>query len=208
MHRARTQDAKERRRQVLLEAALDEFFERGFAAARMQDVAARAGVSKGTVYLYFDSKTDLFRALVEAFAMPNLDRIDALARSTPTFAELMTRLAAFAPDLVGRSRLPKLMKVLVGDSHAFPDVVSAYRRDIIDRVIAALTAAVERAVASGEIATRDAHLTARLIVAPIAMSGLWQAVFAGSGGPPVDLERLFALHADTLTSALSTQRGS
>ena len=69
MQRARSEAAKDTRRQALLTAALDEFFERGFAAARMDDIARRAGFSKGTLYLYFDSKEALFASLIETFAL-------------------------------------------------------------------------------------------------------------------------------------------
>ena len=75
MRRARSEDAKDERRQLLLSAALDEFFERGFSAARIEDIAQRASLSKGTVYLYFDSKEALFLALIEDLATPNIEQI-------------------------------------------------------------------------------------------------------------------------------------
>ena len=81
MQRARSQTDKDARRQLLLQAALDEFFERGFAAARMEDIARRVDLSKGTVYLYFKSKDDLFRALIEEHALPNLETIEMITRT-------------------------------------------------------------------------------------------------------------------------------
>ena len=84
MLRARSIEAKVDRQQALLSAALDTFFDYGFAASRMEEIASRAGVSKGALYLYFDSKEALFKALIEHHAIPNLERIEAIAAAAPT----------------------------------------------------------------------------------------------------------------------------
>lgn len=205
MPRARTPDAKDERRQQLLEAALDEFYERGFAAARMEDIARRAQLSKGAVYLYFSSKEELFRALIETFARPNLEHVDALMDAAPTFDEALGRLAAFAPAMIRARRVPKLFKIIVGDSQGFPDLVRTYREEVLERLLQRLGRVVARAVEAGEIAPVDPALTARLILAPIALSGLWQAVFARDDDAPVDLETLLRLHAETLSRALARE---
>ena len=83
MKRARTKKAKDERRLALLRAGLDEFFERGFTAARMDDISKRAGLSKGALYLYFSSKEELFKSLVEEYAVPNVERIEAMTRAAP-----------------------------------------------------------------------------------------------------------------------------
>ena len=203
MKRARSEDAKDARRQALLVAAMDQFYERGFAAARMQDIARRAGLSKGTLYLYFDSKDDLFRALIDTFAVPNLEAIEAMTASAPSFADALDAIAAFAPGVVRESNLPKLMKVLAGDSHNFPDIIQSYRSDVLDRVLGAIAALLERARDAGEIAVEHPGLMARLVVAPMAMSMLWQAVFGRTKGADVDVETLFELHAQNLARALA-----
>lgn len=201
MKRARSQDAKDARRESLLTAAMDEFYERGFAAARMQDIAKRARLSKGTLYLYFDSKRDLFRALIDTFAVPNLEAIEAMTASAPSFDDALDAIAEFAPRLVRESNLPKLMKVLAGDSHNFPDIIQSYRTDVLDRVLAATAGMLERARDAGEIAVDQPGLAARLVVAPMAMSMLWQAVFGHTKGERVDVEKLFELHATNLRHA-------
>src|SRR5262245_40274244 len=89
----RWQRRKENRPAELLDAALNEFFEKGFAAARLEDIAARAGVSKGTIYLYFDSKEDVFEALVRAIPQANVETARALVSDTSVPADqLVERL--------------------------------------------------------------------------------------------------------------------
>lgn len=207
MQRARTDQAKDDRRQALLSAALDEFFDRGFAASRMDDVAKRAGLSKGTVYLYFDSKDALFKALIEQLTSPNIARIEAIAAEAPSIETALERIAAFAPVLIRQSNLPRLMKVLIGDSHLFPDLINTYRKDVLERLLAIVAGVLEKAAARGEIEVQDPHLTARLVMAPVALSGLWEAVFGREASAEVDLETLFKIHASFLLKALRPEGG-
>ncbi len=203
MQRARSDDDKDTRRQLLLEAALDEFFERGFSAARMEDIARRADLSKGTLYLYFDSKEDLFREIIAHFAMPNLELFRGMLTTAPGFVDAMDRLAAFAPFMIRHSRVPKLMKVMIGDSHNFPAIILEYRKHVLDEVFDLIGGLLERAKASGEIDVEAPHLAARIIVGPVVLSGIWQAVFARTTGGDVDLDSLFRMHAEVMKKAFA-----
>ena len=205
MLRARTIEAKDARRRAVLNAALDEFFERGFTAARMDDIARRAGLSKGALYLYFDSKEELFSGLVETIAMPNLERVEQLVGTTRSPTEAIRLLMAFAPRLIVGSPLPRIVKVLIADSGAFPEVVRDYRRQVIDRVLGAIARLLERGRATGEFQVDDPHLAARLVVAPIVLSAMWRVVFETDPEAQVDVEALFALHEQFLLRALSAK---
>jgi AcrR family transcriptional regulator len=205
MRRARTDEAKEDRRGAILSAALDEFFERGFAAAKMDDIARRTGVSKGTVYLYYPSKDAVFEALIEAVVVPTVARIEAAAGAAPSALLGIRALAMLAPTLLRTSSLPRLMKVMIGDARTFPDVVRRYRTEVIERILGMIAAMLARAMESGEIRRSDPALTARLVVAPVVLSGVWEIVFNLDGEASVDLEALFALHADTLERALRAE---
>ncbi len=112
-------------------------------------------------------------------------------------------IAAFAPELIRKSDVPKLMKVLVGDATTFPEVVRAYRRAVLDRLLAALSALLARGHEAGEIHAPDPVLTARLVIAPVALSGLWQVMFGKDRTARVDLDALFSLHVDMLSRALA-----
>lgn len=196
--RARTDAARDARRHALLDAALDEFFERGFTAARTDDIARRAGFSKGTLYLYFPSKEALFNELVERLTSPNLAQLEQITATAPSLGIALDRFAAFAPQLIRTSDLPRLMKVLIGDSQGFPETVKSYRENVLDRVLAAIGAVLAAAKKRGEIDVGDPQLVARLVIAPVLFSGIWQAMFAADPDAQVDLESLFREHVELL----------
>ncbi len=202
MKRARTEQAKEQRRETILKAALDEFYERGYAAALTDRIAERAGVSKGTLYLYFANKDELFRALIDSLAKPQLERLEMIADHAPSLEVALSSIAEFAPEFVRHSDMPKLLKVLVGESQSFPEVIAGYRKDIIDRVLSLIAGLLKNANNKGEIEIDDPLLTARLVVAPIIFSAIWQAVFAVADKKPVDLHALFQMHVRFLLKAM------
>jgi AcrR family transcriptional regulator len=205
--RARTDEAKDARRQALLDAALDEFFERGFTAARTHDIAKRAGLSKGTLYLYFDSKEALFAELIESLTSPHLTHIEEIADNATSVLDAIDRFTEFAPHLVRTSDLPRLLKVLIGDSQHFPDTLKRYRQRVLDRVLAAIGSVLEAAKARGEIEIGDPNLVARLVIAPVLFSGLWQALFGADPDAEVDLEALFREHARLLRRGMASRGG-
>ncbi len=208
--RARSEQAKDKRRRALLAAALEEFFARGFTAARMEDVARRAGLSKGTLYLYVDSKQELFVELIRTIAMPKVERIEQIADSIENSHEAIRTILAVAAVMVRESPLPRVVKVLIAESGAFPEVVRSYREQVLDRVFAALARILERGRAAGELKIRNADLAVRLVVAPIIFSAIWRVVFETGDEDRLDLESLYQLHADTLLHGLSATdpRGS
>ena len=120
MQRARTEQAKDERKSALLKAALDEFYERGFTAARMEDIANRADLSKGTIYLYFNSKETLFSELIQSLTQPNIHKLEAIAQDAPSISDAIQAIAKFAPVMIQHSDVPRLMKVLIGESNTFP----------------------------------------------------------------------------------------
>ena len=203
MKRATTDADRDARREVIIRAALDEFFESGFHAARMDDIARRAGLSKGAVYLYFDTKEALFNAIINTIAVPTVDRIEAISQRAPTAAHAIHDLCAMAPQMIRHSPLPQVIKILIGDGSRFPAVVARYRRDVVERALAALTDVLARGHRRGELHAPEAALMARLVVAPVLLSAIWQILFAPSeDAQPVDLDALFALHRNNVLSAL------
>ncbi len=205
MRRARTQEAKHDRRAAFAAAALDEFYEKGFAAARMEDIARRAGLSKGALYLYFDSKEALFEAVVENFAMPNVARLEAIAEAADGAGAVIDALTALAPVIIREGRIPKIVKVLIGDAPAFPAVATAYRQNVIDRVLAAITRVLRNAKATGEIDIGDPALAARLIAAPMILSAVWRIVFEHDDEVRIDLNALFLQHGVMLKRAFKME---
>lgn len=204
MQRARTHDEKGQRRDALLAAALNVFFEKGYAAARLDDIAARAGVSKGTIYLYFESKEDLFLGLIESVALPRVERVLAQLDSVADLTMALDRMAALAPVLIRDTDMPRLLKVLIGDSQTFPPMVTRWREGVIEPILAHLAELLSRASEQGDCEIADPALTARLVVAPILLSAIWQAVFSPTNDA-VDLDTLFQHHRDMLLRGLGVK---
>lgn len=208
MLRARSDEAKDERRQALLTAALDEFFEKGFSATRMDDIARRAKLSKGTLYLYFNSKEAMFRALIETFAMPNLEVIEQITNSAASLREALSNFARFAPVLIRHTEMPRLLKVMAGDSHLFPETVRTLREELVEQVLGLIAGMLRRARDAGEIDIDNPELTARIVMAPVVLSALWQAIFNSRGEAEVDLEQLFQIHESMMLRALDPRSAS
>jgi AcrR family transcriptional regulator len=162
---------EERPRQIL-DAALSAFAEHGIASAKLEEIAARAGVSKGTIYLYFQSKEELFREVVRLVVVPLIARGDEeLARGTATeqlTSYLSQQWTVFAlPDSEGWVRLVLL------ELHKYPDLAQFYRTEVIERSNRVLGDIVRRGVASGEFRPLDPECAVRMIKAVILMHVLW-----------------------------------
>lgn len=210
MQRARTQEDKQKRQKAILDAALEIFFQSGFKAARMDDIAKRAGVSKGTLYLYFPSKGAVFEGLIDTIAMPNLTLLQNIARDSHDVPTAIRNLFSVVPTLLQSSDMPRLTKIIIGESNTFPGTVNAYRRTIIDPMLETISSVLETGHNRGEISIQDPMLTTRLLFAPIAFSGMWEIVFSrndkNNPKAQVDLDALMQLHADLFIRAITPQK--
>jgi AcrR family transcriptional regulator len=187
----------------IAEAALAVFAEKGFAAARVEDIAARAGVSKAALYRYYPTKTDLFRAVVVEAVAPNIDRIQALADAYPgKLADLLPlvlqRLAAAAET----APLGAVAKMVIGESRNFPDLARVWHDTVASRGLALIGGLIERAQARGEVRTGDPRLYAVSIMGPMLLGILWREIFEAVGGAPMPLADLAAQHARTVLMGL------
>ena len=199
---------KEARHQEIVDAGLTVFGERGFAAARLEDVAARAGVSKGTLYLYFPNKEELFKAVVREAILPNLEMAERLLAGSqgPSFAVLETLLTLFAARIL-KTRAGAIPKLIIAEAGNFPDLARFYHEEVIRRAFALLAAVLERGVARGEFRPVDVDSTVRLIVAPMLMSALWRSSFEALEDRPLDVPALLKAHLDALRRALAPEGG-
>jgi len=200
--RAISQDAKAEIKQLMLRAALDEFYENGFAAARMDDIAKRCDYSKGTLYLYFTSKEALFYGLIETIAKPNQTRLIKMMTSAPSAQSAIKAVTEFMPYIIENSQLPRLIKILIGDSGAFPEIVQLYKEQVIEQALDAFTAVFQRSNASGETHITEPELFCRLVVSPVIFSAVWKAVFAKKGEMGFDLQAFFKLHQKIILNSL------
>lgn len=192
----------ESRPEEILDAALDEFTERGFDAARMEDIARRAGLSKGGVYLYFESKESLLKALIEAKVAPLAHQAGALARAGA--ADPLTALKALARVAAARVADPRLFAVprlVIGVSGRFPDVADYYRTHVVDIARGALESLIDAAMAAGAIRRVDTKAVARAFIGPLFFEAMWMHVLRGESalGSP---EKLIDSHFDILLNGL------
>ncbi len=192
---------KEARPAEIVEAGLLEFADKGFAAARLEDVATRAGIAKGTIYRYFESKEALFEAALLSRAMPVLDGVEAAVDTFPGSSEdllrlLITRIHA---ELVG-SDLHILLRVIIADGVRFPAISEAYYHRILSKGRALLRRIVERGVARGEFEAGAAADLPMVAIAPALMAAIWRMTF--DRYDPIVPERFLAAHLDLVLNGL------
>lgn len=184
-------------------AALEVFAEKGFAAAKLDEIARRAGVSKGTLYLYFEDKADLFRAVVRSAVSPNLDAIQgAVAALDVPFASLYPMLLARFAEMTGRVPIGAVAKMVIGESRNFPELAKVWHDEVVGKAVETITALVERAQERGEVRPGEARLYAFSMMAPLVMGVLWQEILQPAGGAPLDMEELARQHAATLLTGM------
>jgi AcrR family transcriptional regulator len=184
-------------------AALQVFAERGFAATRLEEVAKRAGVSKGTVYLYFESKEALFKAAVESAVLPALEAGEALAADHSLRpAEALRAFIFWWWEKVGASELGALPKLLVAEVGNFPELGKWFHENLIMRGKRAAASIIERGVASGEFRRVEPADVARIMFAQMFSYVLWRRAFGPAMTDLPEPEAYFATVVDVLINGL------
>lgn len=159
----------------LTSAALALFVEKGFAATRLDDVAARAGVSKGTVYLYFKSKEDLFKAVIRESIVPALEEGEAIAAAHQGDSRsLLQKVLNGWWQLIGGTALAGVPKLMISEARNFPEVAKFYHEHAIQRGRRLIVGVLERGIAAGEFRAIDVNLAFDIIIAPLLMRAIWR----------------------------------
>jgi len=198
---------KDARPAEIVEAAFEVFAEKGFAAARLDDIAARAGVSKGALYLYFDTKEALFQAVVRDRVAPNLAAVAALAdQYNGPFADLARLLLPTAAQRIVSSGAAKVAKMVIGESRNFPELARFWHAEIIGPVLGIFRRRIEAAQAAGELRPGDSRNMAFALVGPLLMGMLWREVMEPIGAEPLDFERLAREHVETALGGMLARR--
>jgi len=189
--------AQEDRRQAILDAALDSFAEHGYSAARIEDVAARAGVAKGTIYLHFADKRSLFEALARNAAAPMLEHVGEMLRIDAPIHQLLAALVEQFREQVLRTRRAEVFRLVISESRRFPEIAEFYHREVISKLLPMLGALLARAHARGELRDDAAARFPHLLIAPLLLSVLWEGLFKLY--EPLDTGALLAAHIELLT---------
>jgi AcrR family transcriptional regulator len=166
---------KDARPQELLAAALALFVERGFASTRLEDVARRAGVSKGTLYLYFTNKEELFKAVVRENIVPALGAAeDIISTFEGHSADLMRCVIRGWWERLGATQASGIIKLVMAEAGNFPDLARFYQEEVIVRSTSMMVSMFERGIARGEFRAIDVNVVTQVIIAPLLMLITWQ----------------------------------
>jgi AcrR family transcriptional regulator len=204
--RARTRSEKAaEHRAAIVNSALDEFAEKGFAAARIEDVARRANVSKGTIYLHFRDKEALFEGIIRQFLAP---AIRDLAAVEPLPGESARAFAAriFLPVIgdLAASRRGDVIRLLIADGARFPALAEVYYRVVVENGMALIRKVARHAAATGELPGEALERFPQLFMAPVVIGILWTSLFGKF--QPVDIVAMFEAHLDLLFRPLPGKR--
>ena len=199
--------AEDRPREICA-AALEVFAEKGFAAAKLDEIARRAGVSKGTLYLYFKDKQELFRAVVRETVSPNIDAVRAsLEQMDLPFDQIIRAFLPRFAELTKRLPMGAVAKMVIGESRNFPELAKVWHDVVLSKAIGTLAGIIERAQKRGEVRPGDARLQAFSLMGAMMMGVIWHETLEPAGGEPLDIEALARQHAETILSGLLVETG-
>ena len=191
------------RPQEILNAALAQFVETGFAGTRLDDVARRAGLSKAAIYLYFDDKLSLFQGVIRQAITANLMTVETmLAAHRGPVADLLPRILEFMAGRIEDTPMASIAKLVIAESRAFPEIGQFYLKEVIGRGLPLLEGLIARGIKQGEFRKVDPAMTVRSLMGAMLLAGLWRTVFEPIGAEKLDVRALARHHADLMLHAL------
>lgn len=194
---------KTERPQEIVEAAAAVFADKGFAASKLSDIAARAGVTKGTLYLYYETKEALFEAVVKSFATSTVSELRTfIAEFDGSFAELVRRYPEVAVERIGESRIPAVAKMVIGEAKNFPDLARVWRNEVFLPLLTVISDRVKAAQEDGEVPAGPAELYAMSISSPIVLALLAREVFGSRVMPASMLNGIAEVHGRILVDGM------
>jgi AcrR family transcriptional regulator len=198
----RWQRRKDARPAELLAAALACFKERGFAATRLDDVAAKAGVTKGTIYLYYRSKEELFKAVVRGALVPNIERLEAAVDEPGSTAALLERFFTIWAEHIIPSPVSVIPKLVIAEASNFPELARFYLETAVHRVLRLVAAVLHRGIACGEFRPVDVDHMVYCVLGPLLLTTLWQHSLGPLDDRPLDVHAVCRAHLDLLLNGL------
>lgn len=198
--KSRRHRRKDERPHEILKAALAIFTEHGYAGARLDDVAERAGIAKGTIYLYFSSKEELFAEVVRQAILPHFETIEALAQKEGSAEEILRLQLQTIYDKLVSTEVRYIPRLIIGEGTRFPELAEFYHREIICRCHSTLHAVIKRGVSTGEFRQSALTWQPQAILSPALSAAIWLLLFDRFA--PLDLDAYFRTHVDLLMHGL------
>ena len=200
MPEPRYQRRKEDRPAEITEAAFETFIEKGYAGTRVEEVAKRAGVSKGLLYLYFKTKEELFKSVVKNFVVPRLHELETTIEASELSAEEFLRgpFVSFAHKIT-RSPIGKIVRLLVAEGPRHPDLLQFYWDNVVSRGMAAINSLLEKGISNGEFKRSPVTEQPLLFIMPVVFSVIFRLLFAKQD---INTDRLIDTQIDLLIRQL------
>ncbi len=197
---------KEARPSELLDAALAVFAEKGFAAARLEDIAARAGVSKGTIYLYYASKEDILRALIKAIPLAMVERVSQLATADAgTPEETLRRVLQMIGAAIRDPRLIQFPRLIIGEGGNFPWIAETYRKEVISRGMGVLSGIIRTGIAQQHFRAVDPQHAAYGAMSALLFVAIWRTTFERFDDAPLDAQAFIDQHIETFVRGIKRE---
>ncbi|MBU6459217.1 MAG: TetR/AcrR family transcriptional regulator [Bradyrhizobium sp.] len=184
------------RREAIIAAAMDEFVGRGYAATRLDDVARRAGVAKGTIYLHFKDKEALFEELIRTAIVPLVNRIAPPPNPGGSVRDMIELFARTFIQEVATTQRADIIRLIVAEGPRFPAIADFYYREVVSRGLAGLRAVIELGIARGEVRQPELARFPQIVVAPAIVAVIWKSLFEKHS--PLDALEMFRVHLDLI----------
>ena len=195
---------KNARPEEIISAALEVFADRGFAATKLEDVARRAGVTKGTIYLYFDNKEALFKALVRGTIVPVIAKGEAIAQSfTGSARDLFERLVREYWRLVGETSLAGIPRLMIAEAGNFPELARFYYEEVVTRGHRLMAGVIERGMKAGEFRPVNVAVATKLAMAPLMHAVIATKAFSACMPEGFDVAKYLDTHIDLYLHGIS-----
>jgi AcrR family transcriptional regulator len=184
------------RRQAIVDAALVEFSANGFAAARLEDIAARAGVAKGTIYLYFKDKEELFEELIRTSIVPLVGRLGPPSSPDTTARMMFERFIEMFVSEIYQTRRADIIRLIIAEGARFPVLAEFYYREVVSRGVAGMQMLLQYGISRGEIANPAIIKYPQIVIAPALVAVVWHGLFGKFA--PLDAKAMLEVHVDLI----------
>ena len=201
----RWQRRKDARPDEIIQAALEVFAERGFAATKLEDVARKAGVTKGTIYLYFENKEALFKALIRGTIVPVIAQGEEIAQTfTGSARDLFEKLVREYWRLVGETALASIPRLMIAEAGNFPQLARFYYQEVITRGHRLMAGVLERGIKAGEFKKIDLAVATKLAMAPLMHAVVARKAFAHCMPEGFDVPTYLDTHIELFLHGIAT----
>lgn len=200
----RWQRRKEARPSEIIRAALEVFVEHGYAASKLDDIACKAGISKGSLYRYFDSKADLFKEMVTHVVIPEIEKAESTVHEYQgEMSALITNMVQQWWQTVGETRIGGIPKLVISEAANFPELAEFYVDEVIKRGRKLVAGMIRKGIESGEFRDIEPEYAARILISPIVFAAIWKESLA-SYDDNYDVKQFLVMETEIFLRGISS----